>query len=103
MVINEYTHLSHRRLCELLEHLTRSEQDFEQRLSARERQVPQAGEDEPDPIRKRLHFLLLEHRIRRQAVEKELAAREKSERARPFFESDASHTPEVLPRTAAPS
>jgi len=88
MPTNEYTHLSLAKLCELSRHLTRSEQDMEERLAAREKQVREAGEDKPDPVRKRLFFLLLSHWRQRQAVERELAIRENTDRARPFSLGD---------------
>ena len=80
MVINEYTHLSRLKLCELISHLTRSEHDVEERLAAREKQVREAGGDQPDPIRKRLFFLLLKHKIQRRDAEKTLATRENTDR-----------------------
>ena len=84
MIVNEYTHLSPLERCELITHLRRSEQDIEERLTAWEQKVRETGDDKPDPIRKRLSFLLLKHRKQRQATENELAAREHDERARPF-------------------
>ena len=85
MVIDKYPHLSRLKLCELSRHLTRSEQDMEERLAAREKQVREAGEDKPDPIRNRLFFLLLKHRRQRQAVDEALASRENTDRASPLF------------------
>ena len=85
MVIDKYEHLSRLKLCELRMRLTRSEQDLEERLAAREKQVREAGEDKPDPIRKRLFFLLLKHRRQRQAVDEALASRENTDRARSLF------------------
>ena len=82
MVINEYTHLSPLKLCELIRHLTRSEQDVGERLAAREKQVREAGADKPDPVRKRLFFLLLKLGRQRRAVEKALATRDN---AQPLF------------------
>jgi hypothetical protein len=84
MVINEYAHLSPLELCELTRHLTRSEQDIEKSLAACEKRVREAGEDRPDPIRKRLFFLLLKHRRQRRAVEKALATSENADRNQPF-------------------
>ena len=85
MVIDKYPHLSRLKLCELSRHLTRSEQDMEERLAAREKQVREAGEDKPDPIRNRLFFLLLKHRRQRQAVDEALASRENTDRASSLF------------------
>jgi len=85
MVIDKYTHLSRIKLCELSRHLTRSEQDIEERLAAREKQLHEAGENKPDPIRKRLFFLLLKHRSQRRAVAEALATRENIDRARSLF------------------
>jgi hypothetical protein len=85
MVIDKYPHLSRLKLCELSRHLTRSEQDMEERLAAREKQVREAGEDKPDRVRKRLFFLLLKDRRQRQAVDEALASRENTDRARSLF------------------
>ena len=82
MIVNEYTRLSPLQRCELIAHLRRTEQDIEERLTAREQQVRETGEDKPDPIRKRLSFLLLKQRRERRVVEAELATRENNERAR---------------------
>ena len=76
MVMDKYQRLRWLKLCELSTHLTRSEQDLEERLAAREQQVREAGDDKPDPIRKRLFFLLLKHRSQRRAVDEALATRE---------------------------
>jgi hypothetical protein len=84
MVVNEYTLLSPLKRHELITHLRRGEQDIEERLTAREQQTSATAEDRPDPIRKRLFLLLLKHRRERQAVEKELATREKNETVRSF-------------------
>ena len=85
MVVDKYSHLSRLKLCELSRHLTRSEQDMEERLAAREKLVREAGEDKPDPIRKRLFFLLLNYRRQRRAVDEALASRENIDRARSLF------------------
>ena len=75
MFVTDYAHLSSATLCDLVRDLTRREQDMEERLTAWEHQVPQVGEDGPDPIRKRLSFLLLKQRRHRLAAEKSLATR----------------------------
>ena len=77
MAIDKYTHLSRPKLGELIRHLARSEQDMEERLAAREKQVRESAEVNPDPVRKRLFFLLLKHREQRRAAKKELAIRAK--------------------------
>jgi hypothetical protein len=74
MAIDRCTHLNRRKLGELIRHLARSEQDMEERLAAREKQMREVAEDNPDPVRKRLFFLLLKHRGQRRATEKELAS-----------------------------
>src|SRR6185369_13226499 len=71
MAIDRRTHLNRLKLGELIRHLARSEQDMEERLAAREKQV--GAEDSPDPVRKRLFFLLLKHRGQRRAAEEALA------------------------------
>jgi hypothetical protein len=58
---------------------------MEERLAAREKQVREAGEDKPDPIRKRLFFLLLKDRRQRQAVDEALASRENTDGASSLF------------------
>jgi hypothetical protein len=85
MVINEYAHLDSERLRGLVGHLTRSEQDTQERLAAREKQAPKARVNKPDPIRKRLFFLLLKQRTRLRAAEDALATREQADGARSFF------------------
>jgi hypothetical protein len=85
MVIDKYPHLSRLKLCELSRHLTRSEQDMEERLAAREKQVREVDDDKPDPIRKRLFFLLLKNRRQRQAVDEAMASRENTDRASSLF------------------
>src|SRR5437762_7102778 len=45
MGINEFAHLSRAKLLERLRQLTRSEQDMDERLMARERQARESGED----------------------------------------------------------
>ena len=102
MVIDKYPYLSRLKLCELSRHLTRSEQDMEQRLAAREKQVREAGEDKPDPIRKRLFFLLLKHRSQRRAVDEALATPENIDRTRSLFlERHATAMPSFM-AVAAP-
>jgi len=71
MAIDRRTHLNRLKLGELIRRLARSEQDMEERLAAREKQV--RAEDSPDPVRKRLFFLLLKHRGQRRAAEEALA------------------------------
>ena len=73
MAIDRRTHLNRLKLGELIRHLARSEQDMEERLAAREKQVREVAEDSPDPVRKRLFFLLLKHRVQRRAAEEALA------------------------------
>jgi hypothetical protein len=85
MVIDKYTHLDRPKLRELIRRLARSERDMEERLAAREKQVREAAEDNPDPVRKRLFFLLLKQRKQRRAAEKELAMRASADSSRPFL------------------
>ena len=85
MVIDKYTHLNRPKLRELIRRLARSEQDMEERLAAREKQVREAAEDNPDPVRKRLFFLLLKQRKQRRAAEKELAMRASADSSQPFL------------------
>jgi len=73
MAIDRRTHLNRLKLGELIRHLARSEQDMEERLAAREKQVREVAEHSPDPVRKRLFFLLLKHRGQRRAAEEALA------------------------------
>ena len=73
MAIDRRTHLNRLKLGELIRRLARSEQDMEERLAAREKQVREVAEDSPDPVRKRLFFLLLKHRGQRRAAEEALA------------------------------
>jgi len=70
MFVTDYAHLSSATLCDLVLHLTRREQDMEERLTAWEHQVRKVGDDRPDPVRKRLVFLLLKQRRDRLAAEK---------------------------------
>lgn len=65
-------------------HLTKSEQDMEERLTAREHRVREQREDTPDPIRKRLYFLLRKHSRQRQRLEEVLAARENTHKGGPL-------------------
>jgi hypothetical protein len=65
------------RLGELLEQVRRNEADLQDRLEARLNnpgRAPQSLSD-PDPVAKRLRFMLANVRARRQAVERELARR----------------------------
>ena len=84
MFVTDYAHLSSATLCDLVLHLTRREQDMEERLTAWENQAPEMGTDRPDPIRKRLSFLLLKQRRHRLAAEKSLATRPNTVGARSF-------------------
>ena len=84
MFVTDYAHLSSATLCDLVLHLTRREQDMEERLTAWESQAPEMGTDTPDPIRKRLSFLLLKQRRHRLAAEKSLATRQNTVGARSF-------------------
>jgi hypothetical protein len=84
MALNEHMHLNLAQLRELSKHLMRSEQDMEERLTARENQAREAGEDKPDHVRKRLFFLHLGYKRQRQWAEKELATRENAQRGRSF-------------------
>ena len=102
MVIDKYPHLSRLKLRELSRHLTRSEQDMEERLAAREKQVHEAGEDKPDPVRKRLFFLLLKHRSQRRAVDEALATRENIDRTRSLFLERHPTAASTLMAVAAP-
>lgn len=80
MAVNEYAHLSPTRLRELAKQLTRSEQDTQERLAAREQQVRNLSVESSDPVRKRLLFLLLKQRRHRRAAERALATHENSPR-----------------------
>jgi len=73
MAIDRRTHLNRLKLGELIRHLARSEQDMEERLAAREKQVREVAEHSPDPVRERLFFRLLKHRGQRRAAEEALA------------------------------
>jgi len=83
MSINEFAHLNPAQLVERLRQLTRSEQDMEERLMARDRQAHESGEDEP--VRKRLFFLLAALRRQRRATEKALETCEDVDRVAAFF------------------
>ena len=85
MVNDKYTHLNRPKLRELIGRLARSEQDMEERLAAREKQVREAAEGSPDPVRKRLFFLLLKQRKQRRAAEKELVVRASADSSQPFL------------------
>jgi hypothetical protein len=85
MVIDKYTHLNRPKLQELITRLARSEQDMEERLAAREKQARETAADNPDPVRKRLFFLLLKQRKQRRATEKELAMRAIVDSSQPFL------------------
>lgn len=84
MTIDEHAHLSPAKLGELIRHLTRSEQDMQEGLTAREKHVRNAQVDKPDPIRKRFFFLLLKQSRHRRAVEPELATRDDTVGTHPF-------------------
>jgi hypothetical protein len=71
----DYANTSPETLWQRVPHLTRRERDVQERLTAWENQVPQLGEDIPDPVRKRLAFLLLKQRRHRLAAEKVEASR----------------------------
>ena len=75
MIIDKYLHLDRPTLSERIRSLARSEQDMQERLAAREKQVREAAQDNPDPVRKRLFFLLLKQRKQRRAAEKALVMR----------------------------
>ena len=81
MLITHYAHLHPTALRARARYLTRHEQEMQERLTAWERHVLD-GQDGPDPIRKRLLFLLLAQRRRRLATEKELATRQNVDRRR---------------------
>ena len=70
MSINGYANINSRTLSERVLHLTRRERDMEERVTAWEHQVRKVGDDRPDPVRKRLVFLLLKQRRDRLAAEK---------------------------------
>ena len=72
--MDKYTNLSRLELCEIRRHLIRSEQDLEERLAAREERTCEREDDKPDPIRKRLFFLLLKQKRQRRAVDGALAS-----------------------------
>ena len=74
----DYTHFDSRQLRELFEHSKRSEQDFQGRLEARLNGAALLNADQalnPDPVMKRLGFLLARARDERRAVERELTTR----------------------------
>jgi hypothetical protein len=75
MIIDKYLHLDRPTLSEMIRSLARSEQDMQERLAAREKQVREAAQDNPDRVRKRLFFLLLKQRKQRRAAEKALVMR----------------------------
>lgn len=85
MMANDYSRSGNRQLEVLLGQAKRSEQDFQRRLDARLDRpalVDAHGSSNPDPVAKRLRFLLAKFRHERRAVERELAARSpRSDRA----------------------
>ena len=85
MIIDKYLHLDRPTLSEMIRSLARSEQDMQERLTAREKHVREAAQDNPDPVRKRLFFLLLKQREQRRAAEKELAMRASADSSQPFL------------------
>ena len=57
----------------------------------------------PDPVRKRLFFLLLKHREQRRAAEKELAMRASADTSQPFLlEGNATAATAFIVRRQAP-
>ncbi len=83
MVTNEFTHLSKESLCKLIRQMKRSEEDLRERIATRAQQVGELGDKKhatlPDPVRKRLAFLLVKWEKQRRAAESELATRETSD------------------------
>lgn len=74
----DYTRFDERQLEELFERSTRLEDDFQRRLAARLDfpDLPEAHRaSNPDPVAKRLWFLLAKVRNERRAVGRELAMR----------------------------
>ena len=79
MTAIDYARFDTRRLGELLEHWKRTEKDFALRLEGRLKKHRLTsrtnGAPVPDPVAKRLGFLLDDTRARRRALERELAMR----------------------------
>lgn len=79
MAAIDYTRFDTRRLGDLLEQSSRTEIDFQDRLETWQKKVAEASDanlaPSPDPVAKRLGFLLVDTRKQRRAIERELAAR----------------------------
>lgn len=78
MMANDYRRFDTRQLKELGAQSRRSEEDFQRRLDARLRRsdLPNSPQTpSPDPVAKRLRFLIAKVRDERRAVERELAMR----------------------------
>lgn len=79
MTAIDYAQFDTLRLGELLEQSKRREQDFHDRLETWRRKAGEASDANlapgPDPVAKRLGFLLADSRNQRRAVERELAMR----------------------------
>jgi hypothetical protein len=87
----DYMRFDERQLDRLLAQSKRSEQDLERRLSARLELAARSTGSNPDPIPKRLRFLLAKVRKQRCAIEGELAARRRYD-ASPLRGSDVPAT-----------
>ena len=101
MVLNEYDQLSLASLRALVRDLTRSEQDMQERLTAWDAKAEKSRADTPDPVRKRLFFLLFKQMRRRCAAEKALARRENGDSAPPLFSKGHATTSSSFMTAAA--
>ncbi len=79
MATTAYAHFDTEQLCRLLMRTKRIEVDVRTRVTARADHVVEVGNDKlagtPDPVRKKLSFLLLKWERQRRDVESELATR----------------------------